>query len=456
MIVALAVLLPIVLALAVYAFALRPVRLGGDEPHYLVMADSLITDRSFELHAAYERDASTRAIFGRVTPHAFWDGERLMPFHTPGLSMLVAIPQWLGGERAVRVFLCLLAALLPWSLFAWLSARVGLRDGAWLVVGITICTPILFGATRIFPDLTAGILATACALWVLDLPGRDTRGAGWILVGLAAGFLSWLNVKYYGTTAVFLVGALGFAAHDAVKGRRRRAAFGIAGAVCTAAIVLALVDFNVWAYGQAFGGRWMKELTSSFSRGAELFLGLHFDQSQGLFLRNPLLLLGVLLLPVFAARHPVAACFWGVLYLSLILPNGLEMARYGGGAPSGRFGWSAMWLWTVPIGAGLASLPRLRRLVPALVTACLVYQAVLAVRWLRAPFTLFPVLAEQLDKRDSLFPVGLRWAFPSFYFWDFSSYWTYPPNVVAFAVTAGLLAIGVALALRLARRPAAA
>jgi hypothetical protein len=37
-------LLPVALALVVYMVSLRDVRLGGDEPHYLIMADSLTTD----------------------------------------------------------------------------------------------------------------------------------------------------------------------------------------------------------------------------------------------------------------------------------------------------------------------------------------------------------------------------------------------------------------------------
>jgi hypothetical protein len=446
--VALATILPVALSLLAYAFAFRTLRLGGDEPHYLIMADSLLSDHSFELRQAYERDASTRAIFGRIAPHMLQVGEKWMPYHTPGLSMLVAPALWVGGERGVRVVLCLFLALLTWSILAWLRRRVELGDAAWLTLGITICTPILLGGTRVFPDLPAGIIATACALWMLDRPGRDGRAFGWVIVGVASGFLAWLNVKYYGTSAVLLLACIGIAALEARAGRRRAALQALGGAAFLSAVVWALLQFNAWAYGPSFGGREMRELTTSFSRGAEMFLGLHFDQSQGLFLRNPLLLAGVLFLPVFVRRQPVAAAFWGLLYLSLILPNSLEMARYGGGAPSARFTWSAISLWSVPIGIGLASLPRLRRFIPAAVSIALAYQAVLAVRWMPAPGTLYPVLAEQLEARDSLFPAGLRSMFPSFYFWDFSSYWTYGPNLAAYAITAGLLAAGVVLARR--------
>jgi hypothetical protein len=43
--------------------------------------------------------------------------------------------------------------------------------------------------------------------------------------------------------------------------------------------------------------------------------------------------------------------------------------------------------------------------------------------------------------RQSL-PSPLRPFVPSFYFWDFSSYWTYPPNIAAFGLVLALLTMG--------------
>src|SRR5262249_12974747 len=153
------------------------------------------------------------------------------------------------------------------------------------------------------------------------------------------------------------------------------------------------------------GFRHANELTTSFGRGAEIFLGLHLDQSQGMFVQQPLLLAGVAAFPLFIARRRGLALLWILLYLSLILPNALELTRYGGDGPDGRFAWSAAWLWAVPIGyvveaAHGALAPWVRR---AAIAAWL-YQAALALRWLRTPDLLFPALDEHLALRDSLFP----------------------------------------------------
>ena len=77
----------------------------------------------------------------------------------------------------------------------------------------------------------------------------------------------------------------------------------------------------------------------------------------------------------------------------------------------------------------------------------------LAVRWLPDLAVLFPRFEELLSARDSLFPVGIRHALPCFYFWDFSSYWTYPPNIVAYLVVGALVGVGVWLS-GLGRPPA--
>jgi hypothetical protein len=206
---------------------------------------------------------------------------------------------------------------------------------------------------------------------------------------------------------------------------------------------LGLAAFHIWGVGNPIGPRGLGEVASNFSRASMMFLGLHFDQSQGMFVQHPLLLAGVAAWPIFARRRPWLAAFWLLLYASLIIPNSLELARWGVGGPVGRFMWSAAWLWAVPLGLVVADhQAALERYVKPAVILSLAYQALLAVRWLPNLHLLYPRLEEQLDARDSLFPLALRPLLPSFYFWDFSSYWTYPPNVVAYGVFVGLIALG--------------
>jgi hypothetical protein len=439
------VLLPTVLALLVFALTTDKVATAGDEPHYLIMADSLVIDASFDLRPAYTREEKAYAIIGPVSPHMIFVEHRWMPYHTPGMAILIAPPFWLGGQTAVRIFLCLLLALLPWTLFRW--ARLRLTDGeaAWLTVGVLVCSPVCFGGSQIFPDLPAGVFATALALWLLRRDEDDARPLAWAAAGFAMGLLAWLNVKFAATSGVFLLGLLGLAWRARQRGRLATARMALVSVAFLLIGPLGLLAFNAWAYGDIVGARHLTEVASAPSRAAEIFLGLHLDQSQGLFVRNPLLFAGVVFLPIFCRRQPTQAALWGLVYLSLIVPNSLELSRYGGGAPTSRFAWSAMWLWAVPVVAGLVAFPRLRRWLPAATGVALLYQAALAVRWIATPDVLFPVLAEKIAERDSLFPVGIRGVLPSFYYWDFSSYWTYLPNIAAMLMVVLALGVGVVM-----------
>ena len=61
-------------------------------------------------------------------------------------------------------------------------------------VGVMACAPVLFGASAIYPDLTAGVtfLALVCWLWVRN---AERIALGWCVYWCAAGFLYWLHVK---------------------------------------------------------------------------------------------------------------------------------------------------------------------------------------------------------------------------------------------------------------------
>lgn len=434
---------PVAIAVAVILSFVKmdTLHITGDEPHYLVMADGLVRDRTLDLRNAYAREKETEAIYGSPlpAPHVVIVNHRWGPYHEPGLSILLAIPFVVGRELGSRLTLCLLAGLLPLWVFRWLRARVPDGAAAWLSIGLAIGVPVSFGASQIYPDLPAGIIALALLLWLLG-DGREPAAAGqWAVFWLVAGLLPWLSLKFLATTVALTIAAFG------VLWAERRAELRAALSTCALVAIgpATVAAFHLWAFETVLGPRPITELSASFSRGAEMFLGLHLDQGQGMFWQQPLAFAGVMALVPFARQRPRIALMWLLVYGSLIGPNSLELARYGGGAPAGRFGWSAVWLWIVPIGCALQDGPaRWRRLVKPAVGVCLVYQTLLALRWIANPGLLFPNLEEDLAARNSLFPIAFRGWLPSFYFWDFSSYWTYVPNVAWCIAIAFLLAVG--------------
>jgi hypothetical protein len=437
--------IPLALCVAAYFAAISRLPITGDEPHYLIMAESVATDFDLDLRNNYEDEAQRPRIYGAVAPHVGKTDRGWMPFHAPGLSVLLALPSGLAGIPGARFAMIALAGALPWSLFRWLSGEMPAVTAVWLTLGVTIALPFCFGAQQIYPDFPAGAVVLGLTLWLLRRPReRTTRGA-WAAWWLAIGLLPWLNLKFMATTAVLAVGgaAMAYRTSNAQSGPTARsvAATSLLAAVGPAAIVA----FNLWSAGRPFGFRGADELSTSFARALVTFLGLQFDQSQGLFVQQPMMLAGLAALAPFARLRPRAALFWVALYASLIVPNSFEIAQYGGGGPAGRFGWSATWGWTIPLGLVVAHYhDRLHRYVKPAVVASAVYQIALAARWGPNPFLLLSRVDARLAARDSLFPIAVRPWLPSFYFPDISKHLRYAPDIAVVAMALLVIASGAA------------
>ena len=360
--------LPALLAslLTVYWLSVPLIGIGGDEPHYQILAASLIRDRDLDLRNNYAEDEESGEIFGRIEPHVYRTDAGWMPYHTPGLGFVLAVPFAIGGQLGSRIALSLFPVLLAAACVRWFGQWVTLPETAGLAAGTVLSLPAIFGATA------------------------------------------------------FLAGPL------------------------------SLAWFHYRGFGTIMGGRGATELSADVLRGLELFLGLHFDQAQGMLFQHPLLVVaGLVSLGIVIRARPTIVLPWSVLYLSLIVPNAMQLARYGGGAAAGRFGWSAIWLWLVPVGFALARhRADVARFVRPAVVASLVYQLALATRWLPEPGVLFPALSEVLAERNSLFPVAVRGLLPSYYFWDYRSYLTYPQNLVWLVVVSAFVGLGFMAASR--------
>jgi hypothetical protein len=437
--------IPVAVTLAIFFAKTHLFPIRGDEPHYVMMAFSLLNDHDLDLKNNYES-----GYYPRLTPHVQIFPRGWMPYHGVGLSFLVAPALAIGGEGAIRVALVLFTGLLPWAVFRWLAPMLGFALASWTIVGLMLCVPIAFGSTQIYPDLPGGVLAMALTCWFLIRTREQGPTRAWPLFWLLSGLLPWLNAKFAPAVIVFASAGGCFIWRLMAAGRRSEARAAAWAMPLIAVGPVLLAAFNLWAYGTVFGVRRLAELTRSSARASMMFLGLHLDQSQGMFLCQPLLLAGVMALVPFVRQRPRVALFCGALYLSLIVPNSMQLARYGLGGPADRFAWSAMWLWIVPLGFALASYKSsVERFVRPAVLAAVLYQVAIAPRWIEAPEVLF---TRVIGPRDSLFPSGFERWLPSFYTWDFVSYLYNPVNQLAFATIVLLMAIG-ARAASTPRRP---
>ena len=89
--------------------------------------------------------------------------------------------------------------------------------------------------------------------------------------------------------------------------------------------------------------------------------GLFFDQNQGFLLHNPVNLIGILAIGWMYRFNRAFTLSWALIFFSLIVPNALHPAWYGGWSFSGRFSWSASMVFCVPTIFGLLQIARWKK-----------------------------------------------------------------------------------------------
>src|SRR5215211_1120942 len=194
---------------------------GGDEPHYLLSAKSIVDDGDVDLLDEYAAGSYSEFYPHTLDRHGQLTDGRLNEPHGIGFPVLITPAYAIGGAKAVELFLAALAALGV-ALAYRLSLRV-VPDpwaiGAAAAVGLS--PPFLAYGTAVYPELTAGAMLAAAALLALRLDARPSRRVAFVCFALL-GALPWLGTKF--ALAGLAVGVV--AARGLWRARRRTLAIG--------------------------------------------------------------------------------------------------------------------------------------------------------------------------------------------------------------------------------------
>lgn len=194
---------------------------GGDEPHYLLTATSLVEDGDADLADDYAAREYARFYPYDLDRHGRPTDGRLNEPHGVGFPLLIAPALAVGGETAVELFLAALAAL--GVALAYLLALRVVPDpwalGAALAAGLS--PPFVAYGSAVYPELGAGAILAGAALLALRLAERPGRFATFACFALL-GMLPWLGTKY--VPGALVVGF--FAVRALRRGGRGLLAFG--------------------------------------------------------------------------------------------------------------------------------------------------------------------------------------------------------------------------------------
>ena len=281
-----------VLCLSVYlilgTLSARAVGPGGDEPHYLIISHSLLTDGDLRIENNHERRDYRAFHGGPLRPDYLKRGRdgAIYSIHGPGLPVLLLPAYAAAGYAGAVLVLCFMAALAALAVFDLATALAGPRAGAisWAAVCLTV--PFLPHTWLIFPEMPAAFIVAWSALWLWQ--ATESRAKTWVLRGIALGMLPWLHTKFI----LFLVlfgGAL-------LLRVWRRPRLAMAFITPIAVSVVAWLYFFYLIYGsfnpEAPYGAYTRINMAMWNIPRGL-LGLLFDQKFGLLVYSPIYLFAV-------------------------------------------------------------------------------------------------------------------------------------------------------------------
>lgn len=349
--------------------------LTGDEPHYLLVAHSLVFDGDIDLfNNLLQQDYrafSDRPVSGYVKwkqwvldrvgrrsilhgkPDSYWE-RRALPTQPIGTAALIAPVYRLGfawGRRirfTVTLFFHALLALLALVMIELCWRFTGKRLLSLLVAGASaFSAPLLFYSIPVFPDLPGALLIALSILLLFRMQqeGVHENPLRALALGACSASLPWVHLRFWPTALLIAVAAVW-----PLPGRRRH------NAVFALPWTFSLIGLARY-YWMLFGVPWPVSTAPPFSLGIGLgsgWPGLLLDRDHGLLAYTPLALFavpGMIVLVGKAGRVGLVAVALFLGYVGLV---GANAGWNGGLSPPLRYWVPVLPLVTLAVAAAVA------------------------------------------------------------------------------------------------------
>lgn len=180
----------------------------GDEPHYLVLAQSLWRDGDLKIENNHTREDYKEYYPSDLAPHYLTRGvdKEIYSIHPIGMPLLMAPVYGAGGYDGVVFALILMAAAAATLAWWWTMGALNAPGAATFAWAAIACSaPFLLNTFTVYPEIAAALaVMIALVLAVKSEPARPGL-ARWLAIGLACGSLPWLSTKYSPMSAVLML-----------------------------------------------------------------------------------------------------------------------------------------------------------------------------------------------------------------------------------------------------------
>ena len=307
----------------------------GDEPHYLVMTQSLLEDGDLTLENNYRSECYREAGYYPLrldNPHLVKGRGRLVSSHNVMLSLLILPGFALAGWRGAGITMILLVSLS--GLMVFLTIRRFTSQGASAAVTLFffLTYPLLLYSRLIYPEVVALFLLSVAVHSCVRL-----RESGKMLdlavAGLCGGILPLLHVKFTVITAFLGL----WVVLEYRKALRRTAPFFIPVAV----LIAGLLAWTAYLYGPNIVSGLSVLAKGSYRPGTSYqgILGLYLDRTLGLLPYAPLYIALFMGMPLPSKSEDWRK--WWIALPALVAAYSLVAGSFehwhGGAAPAPRY-----------------------------------------------------------------------------------------------------------------------
>lgn len=350
-------------------FTRTPLFPGGDEPHYLVISQSLWRDGDLLIENNHTRGDYQEYFHRTLTPHYLTRGvnRQIYSIHPIGMPVLMTPVYALGGyDLVVWAFLLLgaVAMTAAWRLAWAVTGSASAATFGWAVLALG--PPWIFNTFAVYPEIPAGCAVALAFGWTAGWRAEAGEAAAphavpawrWWAAGVAIGALPWFSTKYIVMGAVLGVVTL---LRAWWPWPREAVARALALWRTTAVVVPNVVFLGAWfLFFKLIWGTWSPSAPYGSQRETKLAYlpsggpGLLFDQEYGIVAFAPALLMVMpglwVLWRAGGARRRLAVELVAV-FAGLLGVVGAFHIWWGGSAIVGRPLVSALPLLLLPVAA---------------------------------------------------------------------------------------------------------
>lgn len=358
----------LVFALTATVFYARGVHLSGDEPHYLMVAQSLVEDGDFDLRNNMQDKTYLAYLPVEVRFHGMVRDGKYRTFHLPGLSFLLlpfySLFKLLGGAVPANLFFRLCAALIhaffACAFFLVLRRAWPGKDPSAPFLFFLATFPLVFHAVHLFPELPAATLLIFAYLLSRGPQQKSSDPAGrgsdlsvpkekrFFLAGLLLAGIPWLHFKYMVPMLVLVFFIMAGIWRDGgrLRDRLRALSFLLLPQAIGAALLSWYSKILYGSFDPTVISPEKNFLAIPLAGKVETLLSFFLDQRDGLLVYAPVFMLLFLVFRKGTRRSIRDFPLLAAMFLSYILFHASTTVR-GGYSPAARPTLFVFWIMAV-------------------------------------------------------------------------------------------------------------